>query len=100
MSVAATPNHAFRHRFNADDALNPEVLANKIGAIGYRTKGMLSLVIDYLVDHAGPGENNIIGTLEAAIESMNDLQEIQHFIDLKLKDVDRHAKLAMTGEPS
>jgi hypothetical protein len=84
MSSQTTANQAFSHRFNADDALSPEAIANKIGAIGYRTKGMLKLVVDHLINNTGPEANSILGTLEAAIDAMDDLQEIKYLIDMVL----------------
>lgn len=86
MSAQNTINQPFRHRFSADDALNLEAVANKAGAIGFRTKGLLSMVFDHLLDHCSNEENHILAAIEVVIDEMDDLQDIKHLVDMALRE--------------
>ncbi|WP_445368527.1 hypothetical protein ACH5Y9_03420 [Methylomonas sp. BW4-1] len=77
--VEPNPNYRFfEHRLLIDTDENQDTSIEKIGAITYRTKAILTLLLGVLLDGGDHDDGQIISLLEVAINEVNDIEAIQH----------------------
>ena len=86
-SLAFKTSHPFSHRFDADNASNLEAVSEKIGVIGYRTRGILTFVLHYMLDHGDSETSHITAAIETVIDEIKDLEEIKHLFDIAIREM-------------
>lgn len=88
MSEQALKNrHPFNHRFDADNAANLEAVAEKIGIIGYRARGILTLILNQLLDQCDSENSDITAAIEVVIDEIKDLEEIKYLFDRAIREM-------------
>lgn len=86
-SLAFKTSQLFNHRFDANNAANLEAVSEKIGVIGYRTRGILTLVLNHLLDQGDNDTSNITAAIETVIDEIKDLEEIKLMFDRAIRDI-------------
>ena len=84
-SYSVKNSHPFSHRFDVNNVHNLEAVSEKIGAIGYRSRGILTLVLNHLLDHGDSEASHITAAIEAVIDEIKDLEEINRLFDSAMK---------------
>jgi hypothetical protein len=86
-SLAFKTSQPFSHRFDLDNAHNLEAISEKIGVIGYRTRGILTFVLHHMLDNGNSETSHVTAAIETVIDEIKDLEEIKILFDSAIREM-------------